>query len=40
MDIDDVKYYLEYFTSEFEDSDGNDKEWKLRKLVKVFRKII
>ena len=33
MDIDDVKYHSEHSTSESEDSDGNDKEWKPRKLA-------
>ncbi|XP_021058289.1 chromosome-associated kinesin KIF4A-like [Mus pahari] len=40
MDFDDVKYHSEHSVSESEDSDGNDKEWKPRKLAKVSRKTI
>ncbi|XP_031211753.1 chromosome-associated kinesin KIF4A-like [Mastomys coucha] len=40
MDIDDLKYHSEHSVSESEDSDGNDKEWKPRKLAKVSRKTI
>lgn len=45
MDIEDLKYCLEYFVNEYEDGDGDDdegddEEWKLIKLVKVFRKNI